>query len=188
MPASLRLTPSKIPARPSPGPERHAGQLGIDPGRVAGYGVSAGGYLVAAAATLPAVGGRAIRKSARPDALVMFSPALNMAQDEYFASLMAGKADPAHYSPAEFIGRSLAPTMIIQGEEDTIVKAHDARAFCAAATAAGVRCELHVYPGVGHLLTRNIKVQYKDFDSEPAFAAEAFRFENLFLESLGYMK
>ena len=29
---------------------------------------------------------------------------------------------------------------------------------------AGARCELHLYPGVGHLLTRNLKVQYKDFD------------------------
>ena len=166
----------------------HARQLGIDPHRVAGYGVSAGGHLVAAAATLPSVRGRAIKRSARPDALVMFSPALNVATDEYFVSLMGGKDAPALYSPAEFIGRALPPTMIIQGEEDTIVKASDARAFCSAAKAAGVRCELHVYPGVGHLLTRNIKVQYKDFDSDPAFAAEAFRYENTFLESLGYMK
>jgi acetyl esterase/lipase len=165
----------------------HARQLGIDRNRVAGYGVSAGGHLVAAAATLPGIRGRAIGRHARPDALVMFSPALNMAKDEYFVSLMAGKDASALYSPVEFIRRSLPPTMIIQGEEDTIVKAGDARAFCSAAKAAGVRCELHVYPGVGHMLTRNIKVQYKDFDSDPAFAAEAFRFENGFLESLGYM-
>ena len=78
--------------------------------------------------------------------------------------------------------------MIIQGEKDTIVKASDARAFCSAAKSAGVTCELHAFPGVGHLLTRNIKVQYRDFDPDPAFAAEAFRFENTFLESLGYMK
>jgi acetyl esterase/lipase len=166
----------------------HARQLGIDPHRVAGYGVSAGGHLVATAATLPAIRGKAIRRHARPDALVLFSPALNMAKDEYFVSLMGGKDAPALYSPAEFIGRALPPTIIIQGEEDTIVKANDARAFCAAANAVGVRCELHVYPGVGHLLTRNLKVQYKDFDSDPAFAAEAFRYENSFLESLGYMK
>jgi acetyl esterase len=166
----------------------HARQLGIDPKRVAGYGVSAGGHLVAAAATLPAIRGKAIGRNARPDALVMFSPALNMAKDEYFISLMGWKDAPALYSPAEFIGRALPPTMIIQGEEDTIVKASDARAFCSAAKAAGVRCEIHVYPGVGHLLTRNIKVQYRDFDSDPAFAAEAFRFENTFLGLLGYMK
>jgi acetyl esterase/lipase len=120
----------------------HAGQLGIDPHRVAGYGVSAGGHLVAAAATLPAIRGGPIKRQARPDALVLFSPALNMAKDEYFVSLMGGKDLPALYSPAEFMGRGLPPTMIIQGEEDTIVKATDARAFCSAANAAGFRCEL----------------------------------------------
>jgi acetyl esterase/lipase len=166
----------------------HARQLGIDPHRVAGYGVSAGGHLVAAAAVLPAIRGRAITRHARPDALILFSPALNMAKDDYFVSLMGGKDAPALYSPAEFIGRGLPPTLIIQGEEDTIVKANDARAFCSAAKAAGVRCELHVYPAVGHLLTRNLKVQYKDFDADPGFAAEAFGYENSFLESLGYMK
>jgi acetyl esterase len=163
-------------------------QLGIDPNRVAGYGVSAGGHLVAAAATLPAIRGKAIGRTARPDALIMFSPALNMAKDEYFVSLMGDKDPPALYSPAEFLGHALPPTMIIQGEKDTIVKASDASSFCSAAKTAGVRCELHVFPGVGHLLTRNIKVQYKDFDPDPAFAAEAFQFENTFLESLGYMK
>lgn len=165
----------------------HATQLGIDPNRVVGYGVSAGGHLVAAAATVPAIRERAIERSARPNVLVLFSPALNMAKDEYFVSLMGGKDTSALYSPAEFIGRELPPTLIIQGEEDTIVKAGDARAFCSAVKAVGVRCELHIYPGVGHLLTRNLKIQYKDFDPDPAFAAEAFRFENRFLESLGYM-
>jgi len=166
----------------------HARQLGINPRRVAGYGVSAGGHLVAAAATLPAIRGRTVGKNERPDALVLFSPALNMAKDEYFVSLMGGKDRPALYSPAEFIGPALPPTLIIHGEEDTIVKASDARAFCSAAKAAGVRCELHVYAGVGHLLTRKLKIQYKDFDSDPGFSAEAFRFENTFLKSLGYMK
>lgn len=164
-----------------------AKQLGIDPKRVAGYGVSAGGHLVAAAATLPAIRGGVIGRNARPDALVLSSPALNMAKDEYFVSLM-GRDTPALYSPAEFIGRTLPPTLIIQGEEDTIVKANDARAFCSAAKAAGARCELQVYSGVGHLLTRNLKVQYKDFDTDPAFATDASRLENTFLKSLGYIE
>lgn len=165
-----------------------ARQLGIHPNRVAGYGVSAGGHLVAAAATLPAVRGMAISRNARPDALVLFSPALNVAKDGYFVSLLAGKDDPALYSPAEFIGRTLPPTLIIQGEEDNIVKTSDARAFCSAAKASGVRCDLHVYAGVGHLLTRNLKVQFRDFDADPKFTAEAFRLENTFLQSLGYLK
>jgi acetyl esterase len=163
-------------------------KFGIDPRRVAGYGWSAGGHLVAAAATLPTVNGKTVDASDRPNALLLYSPALNMAKDSYFMQLMEGKGDPAGYSPSEFISRSLPPTLIIQGEEDTIVLAWDARAFCAAADRMGARCELHVYPGVGHLLTRNLKVQYKDFDSDPTDAAEAHQLEDAFLVSLGYIK
>jgi acetyl esterase len=165
-----------------------ADKFGIDPHRVAGYGWSAGGHLVAAAATLPTVNGKMVEESDRPNALLLYSPALNMAKDPYFMQLMAGKGDPAEYSPSEFISRALPPTLIIQGEKDTIVLAQDARAFCAAADRMGARCELHVYPGVGHLLTRNLKVQYKDFDSDPTDAAEAYQLENAFLVSLGYMQ
>jgi acetyl esterase len=164
-----------------------AGVFGIDSKRVAGYGVSAGGHLVAAAATLSSVNGRKIASLERPDALVIFSPALDMARNEYFMELMAGKGDPARYSPAEFVGRSLPPTLIIQGEEDTIVLARDARSFCAAAEKAGAKCQLQVYPGVGHLLTRNLKVQYRDFDTDPALGADAHRREDAFLVSLGYI-
>jgi len=164
-------------------------KFGIDPQRIAGYGWSAGGHLVAAAATLPSVNGKNLVASERPNALLLYSPALNMAKDPYFMQLMAGKGNPAAYSPSEFISRSLPPTLIIQGEEDTIVLARDARAFCAAADKImSAPCELHVYPGVGHLLTRNLKVQYKDFDSDPTDAAEAHQLEDAFLGSLGYLE
>jgi acetyl esterase len=163
-------------------------RFGIDPQRVAGYGWSAGGHLVAAAATLPSINGKNLEANDRPNAPLLYSPALNMAKDPYFIQLMAGKGDPAAYSPSEFINRSLPPTLVIQGEEDTIVLARDARAFCAAADKMGAQCELHVYPGVGHLLTRNLKVQYKDFDSDPTDTAEAHQLEDAFLGSLGYLE
>src|SRR5258706_7895213 len=70
---------------------QQAARFGIDPKRVAGYGWSAGGHLVAAAATLPSVKGRTTAASARPNALLMYSPALNMAKDPYFMRVMAGK-------------------------------------------------------------------------------------------------
>jgi len=165
-----------------------ADELGIDPRRVAGYGVSAGGHLVAAAATLPSVRGREVAARERPDALLMVSPALDMARNEYFVELMAGSGNPASYSPAEFVSRGLSPTLIIQGEEDTIVLARDARAFCAAAEKAGATCRLQAYPKLGHLLTRNLKVQYKDFDSDPVASDDAGRRERAFLVSLGYLR
>jgi acetyl esterase len=163
-----------------------ADSLGIDPDRVAGYGVSAGGHLVAAAATLPSIRGRRIEDDERPNALVLSSPALDMARNEYFQSLITAREDPASLSPAEFVGRTLPPTLVIQGEEDTIVSAGDARAFCEAATKAGAQCSVQVYPKLGHLLTRNLAVQYRDFDSDPLAAADAHRREDAFLARLGY--
>lgn len=165
-----------------------ASVLGIDRTRVAGYGVSAGGHLAAAAATLPSAKGRTIRADERPSALVLSSPALGMARDAYFGELMAGRGDPSSYSPLEFVGPSLPPTLVIQGEKDKIVLTRDAEAFCAAAKSAGARCSLHIYPGVGHLLTRNLAVQYKDFDTDPAYAADAHRHEDDFLAALGYLR
>jgi acetyl esterase len=166
----------------------HAKEFGIDKKRVAGYGVSAGGHLVACAATLPFIKGMKVNNNSRPNAMLLYSPALNMAHDEYFNDLMQGKGDPASYSPSEYISNKLPPTLIIQGEQDSIVLTSDARAFSDAAIKAGAKCALFVYPGVGHLLTRNIKVQYKDFDSDPAFAGEAHKREDDFLQSLGYIK
>jgi acetyl esterase len=164
-----------------------AAKFGIDTRRVVGYGVSAGGHLVAAAALLPVVKGNKVPETARPNALMLYSPALNMAHDKYFDALMAGKGDAAVYSPSEYISRKLPPTLIIQGEQDSIVFANDARAFRDAAIKAGAKCTLYIYPGVGHLLTRNLKIQYKDFDSDPADVADAFKKENDFLVSIGYI-
>jgi len=162
--------------------------LGIDTKRVAGYGISAGGHLVAAAALIPGVNGKQLTDNERPNALLLYSPALNIAPDPYFNNLMKGKGDPAAYSPSAYISRKLPPTLIIQGERDSIVYTKDAIAFRDEAVKAGAKCILYVYPGVGHLLTRNLKIQYKDFDPDPADAAEAHQREDDFLIALDYMK
>src|SRR6185295_20269024 len=119
-----------------------ADRFGIDVRRVAGYGVSAGGHLAASAAMLPSVKGRPIGARERPNALLLFSPALNMARDGYFQGLMAGHGKPASYSPAEFVRRDLPPTLVIQGDKDSVVRTDHARAFCAAAEMAGARCSI----------------------------------------------
>jgi len=165
-----------------------ADRFGIDVRRVAGYGVSAGGHLVASAAMLPSVKERPIAGRERPNALLLFSPALNMARDEYFRGLMAGHGKPGSYSPAEFVRRDLPPTLVIQGEKDSVVRTDHARAFCAAAEMAGARCSIKVYPNVGHLLTRNLADQSKDFDSDPAGLADARKREDAFLVSIGFAR
>ncbi len=56
---------------------------------------------------------------------------------------------------------------IVHGDKDTLTPLSGARRFCERVVAGGGHCELHVYPGVGHLLTRNLGNQETDFDPDP---------------------
>ncbi len=65
-----------------------------------------------------------------------------------------------------------------------------ARRFCARVKEAGGRCELHIYDGLGHLLTRKVDRQAQlrgDFDFDPKATADADDKIWKFLEELGYL-
>ena len=59
---------------------RHADELGIDPGKIAAGGGSAGGHIAACAGTVKGYEeeGEDLEISSRPDALVLFNPALDL--------------------------------------------------------------------------------------------------------------
>jgi acetyl esterase/lipase len=96
---------------------RHAAEFHIDTRRVAGYGVSAGGQLVAVAVT---------------------------------------------------------PLERAEQFRERVIR-------------TGGICELHVYPGVGHLLTRNVANQLSDFDPDPKFRADGLAQIERFLRERGYL-
>lgn len=151
-------------------------------GRVAGYGVSAGGQLVAATVTIGCPG-----SSAGPDALLLWSPALDLVGDGWFRRLLQSRATAAELSPARHVGPSTPPTSIVHGERDTLTPLSGVRRYCAALIALGRRCEVHVYPGVGHLLTRNLTNQESDFDPDPVASADGIARHHRFLKSLGFV-
>lgn len=151
-------------------------------GLVAGYGVSAGGHLVAATATVGCPG-----QVAGPDALLLWSPAIDPVGDGWFTKLLQNRATAADLSPARHVGSATPPTSIIHGERDTLTPLAGARRYCDALTALGRRCELHVYPGVGHLLTRNLTNQESDFDPDPTARADGMARHDSFLRSLGFV-
>lgn len=159
----------------------HAGELGVT-GRVAGYGVSAGGHLVAATVTIGCPGNDAVA-----DALLLWSPALDVVNDRWFATLLQGRASAADLSPARHVGAQTPPTSIVHGEQDTLTPLAGVRRYCDALTALGRRCELHTYPGVGHLLTRNLSNQESDFDPDPVARADGIAQQHRFLVSLGFV-
>ncbi len=75
----------------------------------------------------------------------------------------------------------------MQGEEDTLTRAAGARAFCERMQSFGRLCEIALYPGVGHLLTRNLANQESDFDPDPAAADDAIKRQHRFLAERNFV-
>jgi acetyl esterase/lipase len=168
---------------------RNAAELGVDPHRVAVYGVSAGGHLAASAAVFPHE--EENKTSAVPDALILLSPAASIVDDHWPQVLLGARAAVKDISPAENIGQRLPPILIVEGAADTETPLAAVRHFCERAKQAGGTCDLHVYPGVGHLLSRNLDPQAQEqgpFDPDPVAMADAHAREDAFLVKLGYAK
>lgn len=138
----------------------NAGRLGIDPNRIAAGGGSAGGHLAAATAILPGLeeAGEELTVSSRPNALVLFNPALVLAAapeaglgKEAFAKLADRLGtEPEAVSPYHHVGRGAPPTIIFHGKADTTVPYVTVEAFARKMAAAGNRCELEGYDGQAH--------------------------------------
>jgi acetyl esterase len=168
---------------------RNATDLAIDPHRVAVYGISAGGHLAAAAAVFPHEEESKI--SAVPDALIFLSPAVSIVDDHWPQILLGTHAEVKDISPAENIKKQLPPMVIIEGAADTETPLPGVQSFCERAKQMGGTCELHVYPGVGHILSRNLDPHAQEegpFDLDPAANADAHAKEKAFLVGIGYTK
>ncbi len=137
----------------------HAAELGVDTGRIAAVGSSAGGQMAAATALIADFDDPADPKiDPRPNALVLYNPGLDMASPAVVRSLttMWGKAvaDRARdLSPMDHLDHGLPPTIIFQGTGDKIVSPETAEDFCKRAKARNSKCEVVLYPGAPHGFT-----------------------------------
>jgi acetyl esterase len=164
---------------------RNAASIGIQPDRIAVYGVSAGGHLAASLATFD---DRAIEQpSAVPNAMVLISPAVSLAHDGWFQKILAGRASAADASPDEHVDKVLPPTAIFIGGADTLTPIVGAKRYCDRANDRGGHCEIHVYPGVGHLFTRKLDNQEDDFDPDPKVVLDARQKGDRFLAERGFL-
>lgn len=136
---------------------REATRLGVDPHKVAALGTSAGAHLAAAAAVFDEPWGDA--HSSVPNALVLRSPAVSVEGSAWFQKLAGGASKAAALSPVLHVRAGLPPMLLLQGAEDNVTLASDAKRFCERMEQQGNVCELTVYPGVGHLFTRNLSNQ-----------------------------
>lgn len=124
----------------------HAPELHLDSHRIAAGGSSAGGYNAAYAAVGPGWDDPHddLRISARPDALVLLNPAL----DVQYSSDLFHKDE--RMSPMHYVSSSVPPTLIMSGSDDPVIHADVLRKYAAALKGAGVRCDLHIFPGQVH--------------------------------------
>jgi len=165
----------------------HADSLSIDPKRIAAYGLSAGGHLAAAAAIFDTVVSGE-RVSASPNALVLVSPAVSLASDRWVQHLLGKRKSARDISPDEHVRKGLPPTLILQGDVDTVTPLSGAKRFCERMRAAGNTCELQVYEGFGHMFTPAGTPDDGMPKPDPAISADALARADRFLESLGFLK
>lgn len=169
----------------------NANRLGIDPGRIAASGGSAGGHLAAAVGTLnDLTGDKDTTVSFRPNAMILFNPAVDLTREESGPDTPAKKrfnllarlgAKPEELSPADHIRPGLAPTLIFHGKKDNLIPFSTIEAFAEAMRKAGNKCEAVGFEGQGHGFFNYSPKGNKYFDQTMRLADE-------FLASLGWIK
>ncbi|MCK5173998.1 MAG: alpha/beta hydrolase fold domain-containing protein [Planctomycetes bacterium] len=162
---------------------KNAGRLGIDPGRIAAGGGSAGGHLAAATATLKKFDekGENSKISSRPNALVLFNPVYDNGPDGYGFDRVGGEDGYRDMSPMHNIRKGIAPTIVFLGSKDKLVPVETAEEYKSKMESAGSRCDLFVYEGQGHGFFNESKGGRRYY-SETVYQMDRF------LESLGYLK
>lgn len=170
----------------------NAAKLGVDPGKIAAGGGSAGGHLAAAVATLDGFDEKTedATVSSRPNALLLFNPALDLTPDGFGRKADDKKADnfrerlgaeSKSLSPTHNIKTGGPPTILFHGRSDTTVPFKQAEEFARLMKEAGNRCDLIGYDGQPHGFFNFGRNENKFYDDTLAKA-------DAFLVSLGWLK
>ncbi|MEM9365274.1 MAG: alpha/beta hydrolase fold domain-containing protein [Planctomycetota bacterium] len=137
----------------------NAPQLGIDPERIASGGGSAGGHLAACTMLINDFNAKTddLSVSPKPDAMVLFNPALVVAPDSRMTSQeikrieaidSRARTSMKNVSPLNFAPTKQPPMIMFFGTNDQLMKG--AKFFMQDSEAAGNSCELVTYEGQAH--------------------------------------
>jgi acetyl esterase len=155
----------------------HAAELGIDPNKIIASGGSAGGHLAACTALIDELNAAEddLSLSAKPNAMVLFNPALNI--DELATE--RGQTGTAlaiaeKITPNRHISASTPPAIMFFGTDDKLIDG--ARKYLAKAKPLGLRAELWTAEGQGH-----------GFFNRAPWAQVTAQAADKFLISLGYL-
>src|ERR1051325_5229314 len=154
---------------------KNAPSLGIDPEKLIASGGSAGGHLAAATALCDAFDAKDddVKISCKPNALVLFNPALNMSK----AKVVDGSGNDISkaFSPTLFLKKGTPPTIIFFGTADKLIT--HGEEYLAKSRDLGNRCELYTAAEMPHGF----------FNRSPWIDVTAQKADE-FLASLGYLK
>lgn len=154
----------------------HAGELGVDPARIAAGGGSAGGHLAAFLGmmddeTLDGV-------SRKPAALLLFNPVFDNGPGGW-GTARVGKLF-ADYSPAHNISSDDPPAIVFLGTKDKLIPVSTAQKFQSDSEAVGLTSELHLYDGRQHGFFNETQNGGKDYRDTMTKSVE-------FLQRLGWI-
>jgi acetyl esterase len=170
----------------------HASELGIDQNRIIAGGGSAGGHLAASTGILPNFDEPNENSyiSSKPNALVLFNPALVLATVDDDKIISEKKADefkqlmgvePIQISPYHHIKSGLPPTIIFHGTDDSKVPFNTIEIFQKKMKESGNICVLVAYEGEEHGFFNYGR------DNNSAFIDSVNKLDK-FLVKLGYIK
>jgi len=155
--------------------------LHVDPDKIVAYGWSAGAHLAASAAVFD-------DPLSTPNALVLVSPAVALGKDAWFHKILMNRAEIDSVSPDKNVREGLPPTIILQGRDDTVTPLAGVQRFADRMKAAGNRCELIIYDGVGHLFTPSSEPDDQWPNPDLEVQAEAFAKADEFLKKFEFIK
>ncbi len=126
--------------------------LDIDPSKVIAIGATAAAHGIATAAMVDGFednAGEALL-SCVPDAMVLFSPIVDLSKKGYGFERFADINEAKRYDPTRFIRKSLPPMLIFQGSSDRVVPSASVAKFAKRMKRKKNVCEIEIFQGKGH--------------------------------------
>lgn len=166
--------------------QEHAGDLGIDPGKIIALGSSAGGHVAAwTAIPGPGPGKDDPAPASLPAALVLVNPVTDTKEGGYGGPKRFGKdaARAKACSVPDRMPARMPPAIVFHGTADTTVLCANSVAFRDKLVAGGNRCELVTFEGLGHSYYSS-----KQGEAGKAAAEKTRQDVAAFLQSLGLLQ